>query len=44
MINIPFLAIPLPTATDNHQLENAKYYEKKVVVGSLDQKDFNKKK
>ena len=27
--NIPFIAIPLPSAKDNHQFENAIYYEKK---------------
>jgi UDP-N-acetylglucosamine--N-acetylmuramyl-(pentapeptide) pyrophosphoryl-undecaprenol N-acetylglucosamine transferase len=27
--NIPFVSIPLPTAADNHQFLNAKYFEKK---------------
>ena len=26
---MPFISIPLPTSTDNHQLKNALYYEKK---------------
>ena len=25
----PFIAIPLPTSADDHQLKNAQYYEKK---------------
>ena len=33
--NIPFLAVPLPTSKDNHQLENANFYKKKIVVGFL---------
>ena len=27
IMNKPFIAIPLPTAKDNHQMENAKFYE-----------------
>ena len=33
VLNIPFIAVPLPTSKDNHQLENANYYKKKIVVG-----------
>ena len=32
---IPFIGIPLPSAKDNHQYFNAKYYEEKTVVGLL---------
>ena len=32
-LNIPFIAIPFPYAKDNHQYYNAKFYEKKKVVG-----------
>ena len=27
--NIPFISIPLPSSTDNHQLKNAMYYQTK---------------
>ncbi len=43
ILNIPFLAIPLPTAMDNHQLENAKYYEKKGCSWILDQNSSQEK-
>ena len=33
VLNIPFIAVPLPTSKDNHQLENANYYKKKIVAG-----------
>jgi UDP-N-acetylglucosamine--N-acetylmuramyl-(pentapeptide) pyrophosphoryl-undecaprenol N-acetylglucosamine transferase len=42
LINIPFIAIPLPTSKDNHQYENAKYYKDKDCCWIIDQKDFNK--
>ena len=41
MMNKPFIAIPLPSAKDNHQMENAKFYEKSGWV--LDQKTLEKK-
>ncbi len=40
-LGIPFLAIPLPTAKDNHQFENANFYEKKNCCWILNQKDFD---
>ena len=40
----PFVAIPLPTAKDNHQMENAKFYEKKGCCWILDQTNLNKEK
>ena len=27
VINIPFIAVPLPTSKDNHQFENASFYK-----------------
>ena len=39
----PFIAIPLPTSKDNHQMKNAEYYEKKGCCWILDQKGLNKK-
>jgi UDP-N-acetylglucosamine--N-acetylmuramyl-(pentapeptide) pyrophosphoryl-undecaprenol N-acetylglucosamine transferase len=40
----PFIAIPLPTSKDNHQLENANYYKDKDCCWVVDQINFNKKK
>ena len=42
-MNKPFIAIPLPSAKDNHQMENAKFYEKKECCWVLDQKTLEKK-
>ncbi len=41
ILNIPFLAIPLPSSKDNHQLENAKFYKDVNCCWVLDQKFFN---
>ena len=30
--NIPFISIPLPSSADNHQLKNAEFYHRKVMV------------
>ena len=40
----PFIAIPLPSSKDNHQLENANYYKNKGCCWVLDQISFDKKK
>jgi UDP-N-acetylglucosamine--N-acetylmuramyl-(pentapeptide) pyrophosphoryl-undecaprenol N-acetylglucosamine transferase len=40
----PFIAIPLPSSKDNHQLENANYYKNKGCCWVFDQIDFDKKK
>ena len=37
----PFIAVPYPFAADNHQLFNAKYYEKKGCCWLLEQYKFN---
>ena len=37
----PFIAVPYPIAVDNHQLFNAKYYEKKGCCWLLEQYKFN---
>ena len=34
-LNIPFLAIPLPSAKDDHQYQNALQYKKKIAAGLL---------
>jgi UDP-N-acetylglucosamine--N-acetylmuramyl-(pentapeptide) pyrophosphoryl-undecaprenol N-acetylglucosamine transferase len=44
LYNIPFIAIPLPTSKDNHQYENAKYYQEKDCCWIIDQNDFDKQK
>ena len=41
MMNKPFIAIPLPSAKDNHQMANARFYEAAGCCWVLDQKDFN---
>jgi UDP-N-acetylglucosamine--N-acetylmuramyl-(pentapeptide) pyrophosphoryl-undecaprenol N-acetylglucosamine transferase len=41
-LNIPFIAIPLPTAKDNHQYENAKYYKDKDCCWIINQMNFDK--
>jgi UDP-N-acetylglucosamine--N-acetylmuramyl-(pentapeptide) pyrophosphoryl-undecaprenol N-acetylglucosamine transferase len=38
----PFIAIPLPSSKDNHQLENANYYKNKGCCWVIDQTNFNK--
>ncbi len=40
----PFIAIPLPSSMDNHQLENANYYKNKGCCWIVDQINFDKKK
>ena len=43
-LNKPFIAIPLPSSKDNHQLENANYYKNKGCCWVVDQTNFDKKK
>jgi UDP-N-acetylglucosamine--N-acetylmuramyl-(pentapeptide) pyrophosphoryl-undecaprenol N-acetylglucosamine transferase len=40
-LNIPHLVIPLPTAKDNHQFENAFFYNKHGCNWILNQKEIN---
>jgi UDP-N-acetylglucosamine--N-acetylmuramyl-(pentapeptide) pyrophosphoryl-undecaprenol N-acetylglucosamine transferase len=42
--NRPFIAIPLPTSKDNHQLENANYYKNNGCCWVIDEINFDKKK
>ena len=44
ILNIPFIAIPLPTSKDNHQYENANYYKDKDCCWVIDQMNFDKNK
>ncbi len=41
--NIPFIAVPLPSAKDNHQFENAIFYKNKDCCWIIDQKNFESK-
>lgn len=41
ILNIPFLAIPLPSAKDNHQYENAKYFKDRNCCWIVDEKKIN---
>ena len=40
-LNIPHIAIPLPTAKDNHQFENANFYQKLDCNWILNQGEIN---
>ena len=44
LFNIPFIAIPLPTSKDNHQLKNANYYKDNDCCWVIDQLNFDKEK
>ena len=43
ILNIPFIAVPLPNLKDNHQLENANFYLKKNCCWILEQNLFSEK-
>ena len=43
-IGIPFIAVPFPNATDNHQYLNAKYYEDLGACWICQQSEFNNDK
>ena len=43
-LNIPFIAIPLPSSKDDHQYENAKFYEEQDCCWIIDQKNFDDQK
>tara|TARA_B100000787_G_scaffold48797_1_gene35083 strand:+ start:10704 stop:11771 length:1068 start_codon:yes stop_codon:yes gene_type:complete len=43
LLNVPFLAIPLPTSKDNHQQENANYYKIRKCCWVIEQNKLNKK-
>lgn len=42
-LRIPFIAVPLPTSVDNHQFENASYFEKKGYCFLLEEKFIHDK-
>ncbi len=41
--NIPFIAIPLPSSKDNHQLENANFYKDNGCCWIIEQDNFEEK-
>ena len=43
VLNIPFIAVPLPTSKDNHQLENANFYKENDCCWVIEQINFEKK-
>ena len=44
ILNKPFIAIPLPSAKDNHQMKNAEFYQELGCCWVLDQRKLNKEK
>ena len=42
-VNIPFISVPLPSSTDNHQYKNAVFYEQKNFSKLIEEKDLNDK-
>ena len=43
VINIPFIAVPLPTSRDSHQLANANFYKSKNCCWIIEQISFEEK-
>ena len=39
-LNVPFITVPLPTSKDNHQLENAKFYQENGCSWNIEQNFF----
>ena len=42
-LNIPFVAIPLPSSKDNHQYENANFYRNNNCCWIIEQNHFEEK-
>ena len=42
-MNVPFIAVPLPTSKDNHQFENANFYKKNDCCWLVEQHNFEEK-
>ena len=42
-LKVPFIAVPLPSSADDHQLKNATYYEKNGYSYLIKEKDLNLK-
>ena len=43
VLNIPFIAVPLPTSKDNHQFENANFYKNNDCCWIIEQNYFDEK-
>ena len=43
VMNIPFIAVPLPTSKDNHQMENANFYKENNGCWIIEQINFEEK-
>jgi len=43
LVNTPFIAVPLPTSKDNHQLENANFYKNNGCCWLIEQSLFEEK-
>ena len=43
VLNIPFIAVPLPTSRDNHQFENANFYKNNDCCWIIEQNSFEEK-
>jgi len=43
VMNIPFIAVPLPTSKDNHQMENANFYKENNSCWIIEQINFEEK-
>ena len=42
VLNIPFIAVPLPTSKDNHQFENANFYKNNDCCWIIEQNNFER--
>ena len=43
LMNLPFIAVPLPASKDNHQFENANFYKENDCCWLIEQKYFEEK-
>ena len=43
VLNVPFVAVPLPTSKDNHQYENANFYKNNNSCWIIEQNNFDEK-
>ena len=43
ILNIPFIAVPLPSSKDNHQFENANFYKNYDCCWIVEQNFFEEK-
>ena len=43
VMNTPFVAVPLPTSKDNHQMENANFYRENNSCWTIEQINFEEK-